>query len=855
MSIEHKVQNETGRNPYRIGTNVLLLVAFFLLFHPLLSRGSLMYQPTISHWLTAGAFVPLVLRPWRRNHPFAENHTRLYAAVLLVHDVLLFLSAAAVSLILVEYMVKGCVITLKQSFFQGWICYVAVYAAAYLICGNVRVGVCLGMAISMIHGMIDHYVMLFRGTPVMLSDIAAIGTAANVSKGYSAPIELSVLRAAAAAVLFCVSVCLMQRSFKVHKRWYFRRLFSLPCLLVLAFIAYTGIQTVGTGLAFWQSSRQYSEIFYFLRCATSSFVKQPEGYSADSLSDAQSEFTGKQGTKTPNLIVIMNESFSDLGSVGALETNEDPMPYVHKLMQGQENTISGQLTVSTFGGGTANTELEFLTGDSMAFLPYNCSAYQVFIKSEMPNLASGLDSLGYQTAAIHPYLSTSWNRTNVYRFFGFEAQYYQDDFAADAGRVRDYISDSASYKKIFELYESKRENTPLFVFNVTMQNHGGYDWDGDGYFDKRIYLTGKEQDKYPTVDQYLSLVRYSDDAVQELISYFSKVDEPTAAGGLLQHPARRRPPFFIWANYDIKEQTNCPRMDGDPGFDQMRLALHKIPHRHSLSPAPARLIRNMRRFLTSTPSVLPLYVRYSDDAVNLLSVNVEMLHLLVYQSIQKCKKVKKKCFALLIVDEPTAIDGLVLRRPSTQIGAVIHEIPEVDFEGSPPGQMVTLPEDFSMAFNTLLDLSGGKPAATSIYLGCRVMRFSEKRRSSSGRTSAIALVILAFVLMPGDLKPFRRSLSSEHPPSGFHLSSAYAAEHPVRRRTGIRKRHCSTSGFDRRCAIFGGLQQPIQRPRPERRRPTACPASSAPGSIRTVSLTTPSTETRAWLPVALLFTC
>ena len=84
MSIEHKVQNETGRNPYRIGANVLLLVAFFLLFHPLLSRGSLMYQPTISHWLTAGAFVPLVLRPWRRNHPFAENHTRLYAAVLLV---------------------------------------------------------------------------------------------------------------------------------------------------------------------------------------------------------------------------------------------------------------------------------------------------------------------------------------------------------------------------------------------------------------------------------------------------------------------------------------------------------------------------------------------------------------------------------------------------------------------------------------------------------------------------------------------------------------------------------------------------------------------------------------------------
>ena len=580
MSIEHKVQNETGRNPYRIGANVLLLVAFFLLFHPLLSRGSLMYQPTISHWLTAGAFVPLVLRPWRRNHPFAENHTRLYAAVLLVHDVLLFLSAAAVSLILVEYMVKGCVITLKQSFFQGWICYVAVYAVAYLICGNVRVGVCLGMAISMIHGMIDHYVMLFRGTPVMLSDIAAIGTAANVSKGYSAPIELSVLRAATAAVLFCVSVCLMQRSFKVHKRWYFRRLFSLPCVLVLAFIAYTGIQTVGTGLAFWQSSRQYSEIFYFLRCATSSFVKQPEGYSADALSAAQSEFSGKQGTKTPNLIVIMNESFSDLGSVGDIETNEDPMPYVHRLMQGQENTISGQLTVSTFGGGTANTELEFLTGDSMAFLPYNCSAYQVFIKSEMPNLTSGLDSLGYQTAAIHPYLSTSWNRTNVYRFFGFEAQYYQDDFAADAGRVRDYISDSASYKKIFELYENKRENTPLFVFNVTMQNHSSYsDWADYDNFSPDITVEGSDSKLLPA---YLSLIRLSDSAIQNLVSYFEAQEEPTMIVFFGDHqPAdsvvrpvwklngkddanltdeeealRYKVPFFIWANFNIEAESD-----------------------------------------------------------------------------------------------------------------------------------------------------------------------------------------------------------------------------------------------------------------------------------------------------------
>lgn len=33
--------------------------------------------------------------------------------------------------------------------------------------------------------------------------------------------------------------------------------------------------------------------------------------------------------------------------------------------------------------------------------------------------------------------------------------------------------------------------------------------------------------KYPKVDQYLSLIKKSDTALQELIEYYSQVDEPT----------------------------------------------------------------------------------------------------------------------------------------------------------------------------------------------------------------------------------------------------------------------------------------------------------------------------------------
>lgn len=44
----------------------------------------------------------------------------------------------------------------------------------------------------------------------------------------------------------------------------------------------------------------------------------------------------------------------------------DYMPFIRGLT---ENTVKGRLMVSVKGGNTANSEYEFLTGNSMAFLP------------------------------------------------------------------------------------------------------------------------------------------------------------------------------------------------------------------------------------------------------------------------------------------------------------------------------------------------------------------------------------------------------------------------------------------------------------------------------------------------------
>ena len=113
-------------------------------------------------------------------------------------------------------------------------------------------------------------------------------------------------------------------------------------------------------------------------------------------------------SQAPNIIVIMNEAFSDLSVIGNFETSEDYMPFFHSMM---DQYTGGHLMVSVKGGNTANTEYEFLSGDSMAFLPQGSVVYQQYISSKIPTLASYLGSLGYSTEGLHPYLGSGWDRS------------------------------------------------------------------------------------------------------------------------------------------------------------------------------------------------------------------------------------------------------------------------------------------------------------------------------------------------------------------------------------------------------------------------------------------------------------
>ncbi|MEP9371120.1 LTA synthase family protein [Mesorhizobium sp. KR1-2] len=195
-------------------------------------------------------------------------------------------------------------------------------------------------------------------------------------------------------------------------------------------------------------------------------VAAPSGYSAEAIS----AITGPEAaapvvpSDAPDIIVIMNESFWDPTLLPGITITPDPIVNVRALQ-------SGHIFSPEFGGMTANVEFEALTGFSNAFLPYGSIPYQQYVRGPIPSLASFLRSEGYDTRAFHPFAGWFWNRTPVYKAFGFEHFMSQENLPPLATRGP-LASDAALVEEIIREADTTRD--PLFFFAVTLQNHGPY---------------------------------------------------------------------------------------------------------------------------------------------------------------------------------------------------------------------------------------------------------------------------------------------------------------------------------------------------------------------------------------------
>ena len=433
-------------------------------------------------------------------------------------------------------------------------------------------------------GMANHYLISFRGRTLFPGDFLTLRTAANVAGNYDyRPDSMQWLTIG----IFAAVLVLLSFLPREEKRLFDWRGFAPAAagtaVFLAAFFGTGWVEGLGIEPSMW-TTRGNGLVLNFTVCLKYMKVEKPDSYSQETLaalagenpSDAaDTAASADGGTRPVNVIVIMNESLSDLSVLPGVESNMDAMPFLRSLT---ENTVKGYAYSSVFGGTTANSEYEFLTGNTTAFLPAGTVPYQMYVSPGDPSLVGQMEALGYTTIAAHPYRSSGWNRPTVYADYGFDEVYFESDFQDRAYMRGDertgYVTDRCDYENLIRWYEEKEEGQPLFLFNVTMQNHSAYQmaWTN---LPKEVWLTGELENRFQTVNQYLSLVYQSDQAFEDLIDYFSQVEEPTMILLFGDHQPqvatnfytdvlgtnpdtadaqkKQMVPFVLWANYDIPE--------------------------------------------------------------------------------------------------------------------------------------------------------------------------------------------------------------------------------------------------------------------------------------------------------------
>lgn len=492
------------------------------------------------------------------------------------------------------------------------------YGLLTALTGSVRMGFRLATLVPMLFGLTNYFVVSFRGSPIVPWDLLSFGTAASVADNY----EFVLSWKAFYSVLAFIWMILLSSKSTVRLGRKKLRVISIAAYAALMFLYVGEIQNSAVQSFFGMDTTLFTlNVLYRNNGIAAAFlgnlrflnIEQPSGYSVDKvealMKQVEADEQGEEDTKNepeidaqgeavqatqaetdttaeteapassgqyPNIVVIMDEAFSDLSVWGDFATSEEVMPFFKSL---QREAVGGELYVSVKGGNTANTEFEFLTGDTMGFLPKGSIPYQQYINDETPSLASYLKTLGYSTTAIHPYNRTGWDRDTVYEKFGFDEFLDKDSFSSPY-RLRGYISDKSAFDKIREQFSIKGDDERKFIFEVTMQNHGGYSRETPDF---NIYLTlpevtGKTTSVVAT-EKYLTLINQTDRALEELIDYFKEQDEPvivvmfgdhqpsdyitnviqricgaTTSDSLADLEQGYRVPFVMWSNYGLEHK-------------------------------------------------------------------------------------------------------------------------------------------------------------------------------------------------------------------------------------------------------------------------------------------------------------
>lgn len=475
-----------------------------------------------------------------------------------------------------------------------------IWLSLTLLFTSLRVASIFTVSASLILSIANKLMLDARAIPILAYHFGQLRTGLTIANTIEVIFNNNILQALILAWIFVIALLFMPgmkqlfatelnllpidkwpQKFSFLKRKLYRKLClagigMITILFITPNLLFHTAKKVEMELSYWGIQDTYRERGFtlsFIRYYLAAQVIVPEGYNVSNTKTILDNYPKKElkSQKKPNIIFIQNEALTDYSKLTSLQFDNDPMAYIHSIAG---ESIQGSIYTSVIGGGTAQTEYEVLSSNSLALLPPNTFAFQQFVTFPKHSVVSALKHQGYTSVGMHPYSKNNYSRNQVYRFYGFDQRYFSDSTPSITTlytneMLRGYTTDRALYQGTQKLISETKE--PLFNFIVTMQGHGGYNTPEENN-PRTVRITNAENNFSAT--DFLSSVKISDQAFKEFVEQLKSSDEPTIVVMYGDHQpglantyfdayldkndkgSHYKTPLIIWANFPLPKRES-----------------------------------------------------------------------------------------------------------------------------------------------------------------------------------------------------------------------------------------------------------------------------------------------------------
>ena len=383
-------------------------------------------------------------------------------------------------------------------------------------------------------GIANGVLLLFRTTPFTATDLRMIPYAAALLTTYLTWPQI--VLGAAAFVLAMLACAVAWRKAPMDRQPV--NLTQSACVTAVGLAVIWGFLNLAmmSGLVavhfgnIGQAYQTYGFPYCFANSLFNTGIARPDTYDREVVAELEAEslrpekLYSLENNKTPNIIMVQLESFFDPTLWQKNPVDKDPIPFFRYLVR---DYPSGYLSVPSVGAGTANTEIECITGMNLDFFGPGEYPYKTVLqKTACESMAFTMRGLGYRAHAIHNNEGTFYDRHKVFAQLGFETFTPIEYMGRIEKNPTGWCRDEVLVDEIFKALDSSVGQD--FIYTISVQGHG----------------------KYPSFAYYCEQIHDMDRFLKKLVYRLARRREPTVLVLYGDHL-----PGFEWTQEEMKNRS------------------------------------------------------------------------------------------------------------------------------------------------------------------------------------------------------------------------------------------------------------------------------------------------------------